>query len=321
MITVDTKIAYGMLDRLATVLGSTVEMGILKIPKDKGKGYLRGFLLSNSLSMMIRNCELNEDLLTIRTFGKLPSDRIMISFNNIFPSKDDVQEISNIKELPSVQIGKGQLNFEMFYPSFTKFRSIRLNIAVENLKELVGEQKDHSILSEILDSNQPLLFEEFVSPQLQKVAMEIIENNIPESLHIFYFRLKAEELICLLFAELYKRKTTSLHALNEIDVQMIYLIRDNMFLHLDSPPVLAEMAESARMSVSKIKRLFKQIFGTSIFNYYQNFRMQEAARLLREKKLTVSEVGYQMGFTNLSHFSKVFEEHIGMKPKKYSLSK
>jgi AraC-like DNA-binding protein len=75
------------------------------------------------------------------------------------------------------------------------------------------------------------------------------------------------------------------------------------------------------MSVSKIKRLFKQIFGTSIFNYYQNFRMQEAARLLREKKLTVSEVGYQMGFTNLSHFSKVFEEHIGMKPKKYSLSK
>jgi len=32
----------------------------------------------------------------------------------------------------------------------------------------------------------------------------------------------------------------------------------------------------------------------------------------------VSDVGYQMGFTNLSHFSRVFEEHIGMKPKQYS---
>ncbi|WP_394350737.1 AraC family transcriptional regulator [Chitinophaga tropicalis] len=29
-------------------------------------------------------------------------------------------------------------------------------------------------------------------------------------------------------------------------------------------------------------------------------------------------VGYQPGFTNLSHFSRVFEQHIGMKPKKYS---
>jgi len=74
----------------------------------------------------------------------------------------------------------------------------------------------------------------------------------------------------------------------------------------------------ANMSPTKLKVLFKQIFGNSIFNYYQEFRMKEAARLLKENKLSVSDVGYQMGFTNLSHFSRVFEEHIGMKPKQYS---
>ncbi|HEY4787706.1 MAG TPA: AraC family transcriptional regulator [Bacteroidales bacterium] len=31
-------------------------------------------------------------------------------------------------------------------------------------------------------------------------------------------------------------------------------------------------------------------------------------------------MGYQLGFTNLSHFSRVFQEHIGMKPKQYSKS-
>jgi AraC-like DNA-binding protein len=46
--------------------------------------------------------------------------------------------------------------------------------------------------------------------------------------------------------------------------------------------------------------------------------MKESARLLKEEKLSVSEVGYQMGFTNLSHFSRVFKEHIGMKPKQYT---
>ncbi|UZJ63155.1 helix-turn-helix domain-containing protein [Sphingobacterium sp. KU25419] len=46
--------------------------------------------------------------------------------------------------------------------------------------------------------------------------------------------------------------------------------------------------------------------------------MQEAARLLREERLSVSEVGYQLGFSNLGHFTKVFEAVIGVKPKKYS---
>lgn len=49
--------------------------------------------------------------------------------------------------------------------------------------------------------------------------------------------------------------------------------------------------------------------------------MKEAERLLKENKLTVSEVGYQMGYSNLSHFTRVFEKHMGMKPKKYSTTK
>jgi AraC-like DNA-binding protein len=46
--------------------------------------------------------------------------------------------------------------------------------------------------------------------------------------------------------------------------------------------------------------------------------MQKAAYLLTEKRLTVSEVGYQLGFTNLSYFTRAFEKYIGVKPKKYS---
>ncbi|WP_299780834.1 helix-turn-helix transcriptional regulator [uncultured Formosa sp.] len=80
------------------------------------------------------------------------------------------------------------------------------------------------------------------------------------------------------------------------------------------------LAQLAGFSESKLKRLFKQIFGNSLYDYYQVFRMKEAARLLKENKLSVSEVGYKIGFSNLSHFSRVFEKHVGLKPKKYSMS-
>lgn len=83
--------------------------------------------------------------------------------------------------------------------------------------------------------------------------------------------------------------------------------------------MIKELALAAHMSPTKLKRLFKQIFGDSIFSYYQQFRMQEAALLLMAEKLSVSAVGYRMGFTNLSHFSRIFKAHIGMNPKHYAL--
>ena len=71
------------------------------------------------------------------------------------------------------------------------------------------------------------------------------------------------------------------------------------------------------MSETKLKRLFKQVFGDSIFHYYEICRIQKAAELLKVGTRTVSDVGYTLGFTNLSHFSRIFERVIGMKPKAY----
>jgi AraC-like DNA-binding protein len=310
---------HNVLDKLAEALGTTCEDEYVKVPENKGKGYLRGFFLGNSLGMMIRDCEFNADLHIKRNFTLNPHERVLMSLNNILTPKNHSTERTNIQNMPSVQIGKGKLNLEMFYPSHTVFRSILVAVYVSDLKELLGNQIDNSILQSILESEHPILFEEIVTPNIQKVASQIIENDIPLKLQTFYYRLKAQELICLVFAELLKRENTPMQAINEIDAEKVYQIRATILGELSIPPVLEDLAKQAGMSKSKLKRLFKQIFGESIFNYYQSFRMKEAARLLKERKCSVSEVGYEMGFTNLGHFTRVFEEHIGMKPKKYSL--
>lgn len=310
---------HSVLDKLAEILGTTCKNGYLKVPEGKGKGYLQSFILSNSIGMMIRDCEFNDDLLVRRNFNLNPQERILISFNNVLPPTDSSPNQTNIRNLPSVQICKGKLNLEMFYPSHTNFKSVMVAICATNLKSLLGIQTVNSALQTILESEQPTLFEEVISPKIQKVALEITENDMPEAFQSLYYRLKAEELICLIFADLLKRENTPIQALNETDAENIYKIKNKILSQLSTTPVLDDLATEVGMSKSKLKRLFKQIFGESIFNYYQAFRMREAARLLKERKLTVSEVGYEMGFSNLGHFTRVFETHIGMKPKKYSL--
>jgi len=89
---------------------------------------------------------------------------------------------------------------------------------------------------------------------------------------------------------------------------------------LSVPPRLDDLATKAGMSETKMKQLFKQTFGDTIYNYYQKLRMEEAAFLITKAGHSVSEAGYTLGFSNLSHFSRLFEKHYGLTPKKFTLA-
>lgn len=100
----------------------------------------------------------------------------------------------------------------------------------------------------------------------------------------------------------------------------IYSIKLQLQSNLAQAPDIAALARNAHMSQPKLRKMFRQAFGRTVFDYYQFLRMQESARLLKEKHLSVKEVGYQLGFSNLSHFARVFQMYYGLTPKKFSAS-
>ena len=183
---------------------------------------------------------------------------------------------------------------------------------------MLNPKDESSFLQVILSGRQPFLFEEVISPAMQQIADEILTRKITPELQSLFYRIKMEELIFLLFTELIKREHLSESPININDVKIIYLVRDKILADLSINPNLTELARFSGMSESKIKRLFKQIFGNSIYNYYQSIRIDQAAYLIKDRKLSVSEAGYQIGFSNLSHFGRIFEKFKGVKPKKYA---
>lgn len=302
-------------DKLNT---SIDENGKITIPPSFGKGYLQRFKLSSNIRMMIQDYELKEDLSVKRTFEPNETEKVIIMFHNLFLS-DSENYNPNANLLQSVQIFSGNIDSQLFFPSKTLFKSIIIGMEMSYLKELLKTDAENHILDTITSKHQSFLFEELIPASILKVAKEMLSSHLPQNLSNFYHKVKAEELVCLLIAELLKRENTAVSTLNSKDVQTVYKIRDIILLQLDIPPNLDTLAAEANFSKSKLKRIFRQIFGTSIFHYYQSFRMQEAARLLSENKLSVSEVGFRLGFSNLSHFTRIFEEHIGMKPKRWSM--
>jgi AraC-like DNA-binding protein len=308
----------GVLKPFADILGTTVEKGRLNIPKHYGRGYASVHIINEHLAMMINNFELNKEINISSQGGDLPSNLILFKFRNILRKTENVDVKERIKTTPSVQITTMGMNTDILIPGNTYKSEIYIAIDVVYLNNLIPSKNKNRLLQTILENTQPLLFEQIIYPSLQAVADEIVSESVDDSFQLFFYRVKAEELICRFLMELVKRDETNIYALNIQDIQTIYKVKERRLEQLDNHVTIEDLAGFANMSPSKLKRLFKQIFGSSIFSYFQKLRMQEAARLLKEGKLSVSDVGYQLGFTNLSHFSRVFEEHIGVKPKKYS---
>lgn len=101
-----------------------------------------------------------------------------------------------------------KVNVSLSQPSIffvSKFKSIFIGIDAGSLLSVLDSNNDNEILRNLIDSEQTILFEEFISPKIQGIALEILESDIPASLSDFYFKIKAEELICLTLKELLKR--------------------------------------------------------------------------------------------------------------------
>ena len=309
-----------ILRRLALLLGVEIKNRRLDIPEKFGKGYCSGFIFNEHIRMFIMNYELNQDLILKNSDINTPERMVLFKFQNIFPDKEILSTEKHFKTIPSVLIITSTVNTDSLIPIHTNTATINIEVDANYLNGLFDVPEKSLVLQSLLQNTQPLVFEQMIYPALQKIVDEIVSEPVNENFKLFFLRVKAEELICRLLIELEKRDEKQLVSLNNQDIQTLYKVKEQMLEHLETPPVIKELAVFANMSPTKLKRLFRQIFGNSIFNYYQAFRMKEAAFLLKEQKMSVSDTGNQLGFTNLSHFSKVFKDHMGMKPKQYSRS-
>src|SRR5690606_22263919 len=77
------------------------------------------------------------------------------------------------------------------------------------------------------------------------------------------------------------------------------------------------LADEVGVSTKQLYRKIKQLTGHTPVMYIRTVRMKKAALLLWQRKFTVAEVMYMVGYANASYFSKCFQEEFGVTPKNY----
>ena len=101
---------------------------------------------------------------------------------------------------------------------------------------------------------------------------------------------------------------------NEADREKIVQAREILLQHIGEPLTIKELSRKVAINECYLKKGFKEMFGTTIFDFYQGQRMEHARYLLYEKGLSVTEVSLMLGYSSISHFSTAFKKHTGLKP-------
>jgi AraC-like DNA-binding protein len=110
------------------------------------------------------------------------------------------------------------------------------------------------------------------------------------------------------------RHPSSFSLANNIDREKIIRSREILLQHIGEPITIKELSRKVAINECYLKKGFKELFGTTIFDFYQSQRMEHARYLLYEKGLSVTDVSMMLGYSSISHFSTAFKKHTGLKP-------
>ncbi|MBB1284848.1 helix-turn-helix transcriptional regulator [Flavisolibacter sp. BT320] len=101
---------------------------------------------------------------------------------------------------------------------------------------------------------------------------------------------------------------------NETDREKVAKAREVLLQHIGEPITIKQLSRKVAMNECYLKKGFKEMFGTTIFDFYQSQRMEHARFLLYERGISVTEVSSLLGYSSISHFSTAFKKHTGLKP-------
>lgn len=296
----------------------------LQLPPALGEGYIRRMELDSGLKLVVHHYTLHEEFVLRRLPAQTPSEVVSVIFHSneepaSLTTNGQPEQVGLARTTQfAIQISSYDLASEIRFPAHSAIDFIVVGVSVDRLKSLLGIQQPNTTVQTILSGSAGFLFYETMTSDMQKTLKQVTDTRKDGELSALYYQINVLHLLFLLFEQLLKRDTVRHRPIHKEDMDKLLRIQTAVLSDLSQPPQLAQLANQFGLSKTKLTDLFKQVFGDSVYNYYQKARIDEAAFRLKQGRQSVTDVGTQLGFTNLSHFGRLFQKHYGVKPKQYA---
>lgn len=290
-----------------------------RYPERLGQGYIREIELGQGLMLLISRYCLHDDL-TVQCHER--PHPIDYNFSLAGSRCDGSYSLANGHHVLSGAGTKSVCKFEQsaaepILEVFVKFDPVVFQAHFGEFCDLARYGLQHLIRPE-----HQLYYKRSgtTSIAMQTTLHQILQCPFQGVIKKVYLESKVWELMTLLLEQeqvLTQGQPSSPKTLKPDDVDRIHQARDILLQQLDQPPSLLELARLVGLNDCTLKRGFREVFGTTAFGYLHDYRLEETRRLLQERRLHVSEIAREVGFSSSSNLSKAFRKKHGVSPKQY----
>lgn len=206
-----------------------------------------------------------------------------------------------------IEISNKSKRIETFGINFTKEFFINIaqngNDSLKNLAEKVINKKNAILSNEWKPNNF----------KIHQVINEILYCQFTNELKDLFLLSKSIELL-VLQAELYELNTSNKFIKLNSDKEKLFEAKEILTQQIDCPPTISQLSKLVSLNEYKLKKGFKELFGTTVFGYIHHSRMILAKRLLLGTDKSAKEIAFEIGYSSPQHFSKAFKKEFGNTP-------
>ncbi|MCR5104040.1 MAG: AraC family transcriptional regulator [Eubacterium sp.] len=274
------------------------------------------------------NMSFNQDISAEREEAH-GADEVQIIFNLNQHIEWNKREQSTGKE-ELVSMKKGELciyrykneSSSMIYKKGIDFKFKSIQMPRVRFEEILGSYFTDERFSAIKNEIYSCVHVTAITPKMYRILSEIDCAEKYAEFGGIFLEGKMIELLGIVLYNLFQVGNAGIEEpvkLDKRDADLIEKLREDIQLNPSRDYNVERIAGDLGVSKSKLVRLFRSMYGTSIHSYVQEQRLEYSVSLFNAGYKNVTEVAGLSGYNNLSHFAKEFSKKYGTTPKKYSM--
>ncbi|MCX2451728.1 AraC family transcriptional regulator [Pedobacter sp. PLR] len=176
-------------------------------------------------------------------------------------------------------------------------------------------QQEASAPDVILFSEQHL----HITPEINAIL-----NGIENSPHTgfcerLFLESKVIELLAIKISQLELQQQQPAPRLKQEELDKMQEAREILIQNIDRPFSLRTLAHMVGTNEFNLKKQFKAAYGTTVYGYLNQYKMEQAKAMLLQGDSRVSEVSEKMGYKHATHFTSAFKKYFGYLPNKIKM--
>lgn len=313
------------LQRIAETLSLPINEQSLRFPPFVGEGFIRAVPLAPGFSMSIHDVCLAQELDMI-SHNPPQNTLYQILFctsENQFSCHvlDENAQRLSILSCNGIFFCTPGNDARVTIPPNERISFISFAVEREVLSEYQtggGTEHNASVTKQtFMDAEMPIFIYEDITFAMHHVIQQLAA--IKDSSTLFdrmMLHAKALELLGLFFRQIHAREASDYRLRLEPEtLEKLFAIKQYITDNIKSPPSIPELAKKFGLNRNKLQQQFQQVFAKSIYQYVLYAKMSVARTMLETGRFSVSDVGFQMGYSNLGHFAAEFKRQFQVTPK------